>query len=181
MKKFINSVKRFIFVYLITTIAIIILVSYAFNIKTAPKDSEKIGIVVGKIDANIEKEDFVYPEYIRQFNFSKIDGNLFYYSVEAKESVNNVDVLIINKEQIENLSDLLITLDEEWISLNFGLFNTYKINDEIFGLDVDIINEGIEEENKLYICFVKSSLHLGYINNSGDDAAIYVINNFINK
>ncbi|MBQ7995755.1 MAG: hypothetical protein IJ247_06065 [Bacilli bacterium] len=193
MKRFVSSLARIWYVYVIVTVAGILLIDYAFNVINKPRNEETITLFVVSEGNDLkelkEKLEDNKPNYLREINIYGVrrESNEFstYFDVYGKA---NSDVVILPESKIEEdvvfnhyspfsfdyLNDYIDGLSTYRLEKN-GLDYGVKIHSK--GEDNGLIeykSEGFDED--YYAFFVNGSLHIGEMSDSEYTTAFSFIN-----
>lgn len=198
MNKFFSNLSLKWYKYLVAFIVSIILWVIVVDIVIAPKKNERIEIFIGSYGVSSEINEAVEkPSYIEELVFTDVMIGESYYFIlfSSYASSEDVDLFIVKESQFRE-SDIQYyqKLSSEDIEKNFGVFEYFTVNDDIYGIKIydsktktgllsDYIKyiEDGEKEEDYYLFFSKHSIHLGELNDSQYDGVIQILKQLLDE
>lgn len=131
------------------------------------KDNEKIDIFL--VTENFEREKFakkldeVKPDYLKELNYRYVSPNdNAFTSILGTYGVVQADLFFLRESTVKTIecSALMLPLDTEIIEKTYAKsLSYYEDESEIYGIALN--KEYFNDEETIYACFNKDSLHLG--------------------
>lgn len=198
MKKIFRLFFKEWYLYLISGLALIFIIDYAYTLINRPINEETITLFVAsdsnnskKLREALEKEK---PSYLRELNIISVKSQTTSYDDRFKVyGTDNSDIVILPKSKINDSTVMryYASFSSEYISNHITNPSFYQVSEDnrLYGILVHqkgeenyLIDYKSEEyDDDYYAFFIKNSVHIGELNYSSYLTAFNFVNIIANE
>ena len=184
-ERFLSYLRHHYIPYCVFSVLAILSVTIAATYLGKTKDTEKIDIFL--VTENFEREKFtkrleeIKPDYLKGLNYRYVSPNDSAFSqILGTYGVVEADLFFLRKSTLKTIecSAMMLPLRKEIIEKTYAKSLSYY-EDEGKTYGIALHDELFSDEEKVYACFNKDSLHLGDWNKQELNGDIEVVRAFL--